>query len=172
MYQAIKDTFTNYQVLDCTGKKDDAIQTILNLCVRNKNIIIYIKRQNHNQQYFRLLEEIEKQKKFYDPKPLLELVLNSDNYLGFREGTITIEKKIRDVRKSLLNDDECAICMEKKSESLQFFICIHCSNSTCMKCLGEHIKTQVLNGKATKDFSTGKIQFECASCRQFNNFVI
>lgn len=172
MEQLIASTFTNYRVIDCTNKNDDAIETIVKLCHANKNIIVYIKRHESNQRYFRFLELLEKQKQFYDPKPLVELVLNSDNYVGFREGDITVEKKIRDIRKSLLNDEECSICMEKKSESVTIFICKHCSNSTCMNCLGLMIVNQVKDGKATKDLSTEIIHFECASCRQSNDIII
>jgi hypothetical protein len=171
MEQVIKDTFIDYRVIDCTNKNNDAINTIVKLCHANKNIIVYIKRHENNQKYFQFIEMMEKQQEFHDPKPLVELVLNLDNYVGFRESNITIDKKIRDIRKSLLDDDECSICMEKKSESTRLFVCANCSNSTCMKCLGEHIKSQVIDGKATKDFITGKIYFECASCRQLNSFL-
>lgn len=172
MERVLKETFTNYKVLDCTDKNDSAIETIVKMCHTNKNIIVYIKRHELNQGYFRFLEFMERQKQFYDPKPLVELVLNSDNYVGFREGNMSIEKKIRDIRKSLFDEHECSICMDKKSDSVNLFICGNCSNSTCMNCLGEHIKTQVLNGKASHDPENGKVFFECATCRQSNSIII
>ena len=172
MEQALKDTFSKYRILDCTNKNDDAIETIVKLCHANKNYIVYIKRHEQNQKYFRFLELLESQKQFYDPKPILELVLNSDNYLGFRESDFTIERKIRDIRKSLIDNEECTVCMENKSESVHLYVCPSCSNSTCMSCLGKYIKTQVLDGKATHDPETNKVYFECASCRKQNDITI
>ncbi len=172
MEQALKDTFTNYRILNCTDKNDDAIDTIVKLCHSNKNLIVYIRRHEDNQRYFRFLEIMEQRNQFYDPNPIIELVLNLDNYVGFRESDAQIEHKIRDVRKSLIDDEECTVCMEKKSETISLYICPHCSNSTCMNCLGGYIKTQVLDGNATHNSSNNKVYFKCASCRKTNDITL
>lgn len=171
MEEVLKETFENYYVYDYSNKNNNAIPTILRLCANNKNIIVYIKRHSENEEYFKTLEEIDKHNQFYDPRPILELVINSDNYVGFRED-MSIDKKIRNIRKNLLDDDACAICMEKKTELRQFFICKSCTNSVCMECLIEDIKNQIMVGKATKEQNSNKISFICASCRQPNHIKL
>jgi hypothetical protein len=91
--------------------------------------------------------------------------LNSDNYVGFKSLDVPMDKKIRDVQKVLLDDESCAICFKEKDEALQMLICAKCSNSMCMDCFKTLAITQLSNGKATKNFTTGVVSFECPTCR-------
>ncbi len=172
MQQAIRDAFPEYRVIDCSTKGNEAIVTILKLCMANKNLIVYIRKHEHNQNYFDFLDSQERLKQFHDPRPLLEIVLNLDNFVGFRDDTFPIENKIRDIRKNLLDDDACALCFEKKSETNQIHICGSCSHSMCITCLTSLVRSQIDNGKAIKNYSTGKIEFKCPTCNQVLNATI
>ncbi len=166
MEQLLKDSFPSYRIFDYSNKPDYAINIIINICKKNNNFIVYIKKHEHNKNYFEALDHIEKQNQFNDPRSLIEIVLNSDNYVGFKSDDIPFDKKIRDIKKILLDDESCSICFKEKNEALQMLICSHCSNCMCMKCFNDLALSQLTNGKATKNFATGVVSFECPSCRQ------
>ncbi len=166
MEQQLKDAFPSYRIFDYSDKITRALPIIISLCKENKNFIVYIKKHEHNKEYFESLDQIEKQNQFNDPRPLIEIVLNSDNYVGFKKTDIPLDKKIRDIKKILLDDESCTICFKEKNEALQMLICAHCSNSMCMGCFHDLALSQLTNGKATKNFDTGIVSFECPSCRQ------
>lgn len=166
MEQAIKTAFPLHRVFDYSSKNDKAIPIILSMCVSDPKIIVYIRKNINNQQYFNLLDQSESTRQFADPRPILELVINSDNYVGFRDDSIDITSKIRDIGKNLIDNDECTICMSKQDHTLPMHICSHCSNRICMNCLGELVKSQIFNGKGQKDHDTGIIHFECPSCKK------
>lgn len=167
MEEAIRTAFPQHRVLDYSNKNDNAIPIILRMCASDPKIIVYIKKNYNNQQYFRLLDESESTRQFADPRPILELIINSDNYVGFRDDSMNISHKIRDIGKNLIDNDACTICMNKQDNNLSMHICSHCSNRICMNCIGELLKSQILNGKAQKNHDSGIIHFECPSCKKF-----
>lgn len=163
MEQALKKTFPKFRVFDYSIKKNDAIKTILHLCATTPDIIVYIKKNENNSDYFHFLDQMDSLKQFNDPKPLEEIIINSDNYFGFKE-SIPLLTKMRHIRKNLIDNQSCIVCFCEQTEILRFNNCVECTSPTCMECLSKYCIKNIEDGKASKD-SDGNLNFECMICK-------
>ena len=129
MFELIKNRFSKYKILDVSGKRMEAIPTILQLAHRNLNYILYMEKNENNAKYFEYIEKEQTRSLINDPSSIKILVFNSDNYVAFRENyEINDTTIIRHIERNLLTNENCTICMGEKS-SIVVFSCSHCNCS-------------------------------------------
>lgn len=46
-----------------------------------------------------MLDKNDRQKKFNDPRKFIEIILNSDNYIGFKSDDVPLDKKLETLKR-------------------------------------------------------------------------
>ena len=151
MFELIKNRFSKYKILDVSGKRMEAIPTILQLAHRNLNYILYIEKE-------------QTRSLINDPSSIKILVFNSDNYVAFRENyEINDTTIIRHIERNLLTNENCTICMGEKS-SIDVFSCSHCNAPMCQTCMYSLLEHTVIS-KPENLTGPRSMNVQCPSCK-------
>lgn len=133
--ELLKKNYPQYKINDSSNRNLFEIRKITNICINNPNIIVYLKKNNINENYFNLVECIEKSQNVIDNVPIDIIIINKDNYVYVRKNENNFIKILRCIDKNLLGNDSCCVCMESKSNNLHFVSCNECQTPTCKNCI-------------------------------------
>lgn len=133
--ELLKNKYPQYQINDSSNRNLIEILKIINICVNCSNIIVYLKKNNVNKDYFNLIENLEKSQGVIDPNPIATIIINKDNYVYVRNNENNLIKILRCIDKNLLGNDSCCICMESKSKNIYFKTCNECQTPICKVCI-------------------------------------
>jgi len=131
----LKDNYSQYKINDSSNRNLTQIQKINEICMNNPNLIVYLKRNNINNEYFNFIEFIEKLTGVIDDGLIDTIIINRDNYIYVREYEKNPTKILRCINNNLLGNDECCVCYESKSKTQKHHICEECQIPLCYKCL-------------------------------------
>lgn len=135
--ELLKNNYPQYKINDSSDRNLAQIYKITNICKKCADIIVYLKRNKINEQYFNFVEMFEKSEKNIDTNPIDTIIINKDNYIYIRKNEKNPIKILRCIDKNLLDNDSCCICMESKSYNLHFMNCSECQTPICNLCLNK-----------------------------------
>jgi hypothetical protein len=133
----LKNNFPQYKINDSSNRNIGQIQKITEICIDCPNIIVYLKRNEINDLYFKFIEMVEKSSGVLDSVPIDTIIINKDNYVYIRKNETNPIKILRCVNKNLLSNDSCCICMGHKSDNLKLINCNECQTPICKICLSK-----------------------------------
>jgi hypothetical protein len=133
----LKNNFPQYKINDSSNRNIGQIQKITNICIGCPNIIVYLKRNEINELYFKFIEIVEKSSNISDLDPIDTIIINKDNYVYIRKNETNPIKILRSINKNLLSNDSCCVCMESKSDYLKLINCSECQTPICRLCLNK-----------------------------------
>ena len=132
--ELLKTNYSQYKINDSSNRNLEQINKIIKICCDNPTIIVYMKRNEINDAYFRILEMLEHSSGIYDTEPIDSIVINKDNYVYIRTSEKNPLNILRCINKNLLNDEGCCICSKHKTASNESFPCSMCQTEICHNC--------------------------------------
>ena len=141
MIGLLKEHFPTYKINDASNASIQGLLTIAKICNVRYGIIVYIKRNEKNEEYFKMAELNEKIKNnVLDEEEINEILISMDNYVYFRTSYTNDIDKIRHIRKNLIIDPHCSICYSEKTYENPHFNCEVCNSSYCYDCIFKSFK--------------------------------
>ena len=150
MEELLKINFPNYKIFDASNKLLIEIIKIEQLCLNIPQLIMFVKRNENNKEYFKIYENDS------GVNDIKWLFFNNDNYFHFQgRNKENLKMIVLSVKKFIKDDTECCICYEKinPQEKYSFLTCLNCSVFVCCNCISKYLK---LNNK----------EIECPICRK------
>ena len=132
--ELLKNNYSQYKITDSSNRDLKQIYKITEICKNNPNIMVYIKRNQINNQYFEIVEMMDRINGINDPEPIETIILNKDNYVYVKKTEQDPIKVLRCINKNLITDEECCVCYEKKSSNKKLFLCTTCQIPICVEC--------------------------------------
>ena len=127
MEEILKNKLPNYKITNASNRYSYEIMKIIDLCHKIDNLLIFIKRNENNEDYFKFIENQ------YNAEKINIIFLNKDDiYYYDIENEDKISITIMSLKRKLLNEIECVICMEKCNNN--YISCSQCGNFTHDKC--------------------------------------
>ena len=128
----LKENLKNYKISNGSNKNEYEIAIIMEICKKIPEVIVVIKRNKKNNNFFNILEKSIFLK--YKIKKNIELLLlNKDNYNRFLLKDIENKKIFLTlIKNKLLIEDECIVCYENE---INLENCNKCCSSICFECL-------------------------------------
>ena len=125
--QILKTQFPNYMINNASNRYSYELEKITELCSKIDKILVFIKRNDNNEDYFKFTEEYQNTEK------INVIFLNKDDiYYYYINNEENIGKTIMSLKRHLLKETDCIICMEKCTNN--FISCSQCGNFTHEKC--------------------------------------
>ena len=117
MEEKIKKNFPNYIINNASNRRLYELLRITELCHKMNTLLVYVERNENNDDYFRLNEQLQHVEK------INVIFLNKDDiYFYYIDFTQKIDKIIMSLKRKLYNENDCVICMEKCTG-----ICMSCA---------------------------------------------
>jgi hypothetical protein len=128
MEQALKLQFPNFIINDASNRNSYELLKITELCHKIDKFLVFIKRNKKNDDYFKRNEEYQNTKK------INIILLNRDDiYFYDIDNEDKINIVIMSLKRKLLNETECIICMEQCVSN--YMSCSQCGIFTHIMCL-------------------------------------
>lgn len=141
----LKENFKKHRITNKSDSSVEELGKICNICENNKNVhdvLVYIKRNENNEIYFKGIEMCEKRKGSLSNDKIELVIINKDNYVYFREGLYDETTIILMIKKSLLDEETCVICYENGNNNIAKIVCETCCSSVCKRCIFNLMKTE------------------------------
>jgi hypothetical protein len=129
----IKEYFPKYKVNDASNRNIRNMITIESICHSTKDVLVYLKRNKINEEYFSYIEKAQADAGIKTDK-IDVIFLNGENFYYYsEENTKNFLGPILHLKQTLGGTFECTICNKKCIE--QHFACDKCAVAYCTACL-------------------------------------
>jgi hypothetical protein len=130
MEQKIKNTLPNFNINNSSNRNFEELMRITELCHKINNILVFIKRNKKNNDYFKMIETTQ------NTKEINLIFLNKDDiYHYYIENNNNLDIAIMSLKRKLYNETECVVCMEPCNN--KFYICSTCGHQIHGICLSK-----------------------------------
>jgi hypothetical protein len=130
----LKLQFPNYKITDASNRDMNAIVKITTICAMNDKLIVFLNRNHINEEYFMMIQAIERVKK------IKSIIINSDNYYFDTNNETQLVKRLQRI---LNKDNDCSICLDGCLNN--YFSCTTCANVCCSKCFRKLFELDKMN---------------------------
>ena len=131
----LKKHFPKYRINNASERTKYELIKLMNLCEVIPNLIIYIRRNEKNDDFFKFSNDIQGFKNissaFYSKK---------GDMCFTTEGREIAESKILCFKRAIEDSHECVICY--KNTDIEMKYCSGCGSACCNKCILTMIKTK------------------------------
>ncbi len=138
--EMLEENFKNKKTNNASERTMSEILKIAEICEKCEDLIVYMKRNKKNENYFIKIEKESKEKGMISKEKIEWILFNKDNYIYFREGRYDKRTMIMQIRKNLLEENNCAICLN--NENILNIPCEQCCSYICKKCLIQMTKIE------------------------------
>jgi hypothetical protein len=129
----LKNNFNKCRIYNGSDKTINEIFKIAEICKNCNELMVYIERNEKNNEYFDFIEYMESEKNKIDDLNIQLMIINKDNYVYFRDRHYNYSQITRMINKSLIDEDNCVVCYE--NEDIGKIICDECCSNICVKCI-------------------------------------
>ena len=132
----LKKHFPKYRINNASERSKDELIKILSLCEVISNLIIYIRRNEKNDEFFKeceITQDIKNISTAYHCKKGDMCFTKKDNE--------NVESNILCFKRAIEDGFECIICY--KNTDMEMFYCSVCGSQCCYKCTFNMLKTKL-----------------------------
>jgi hypothetical protein len=130
MEEILKNKLPNYKITNASNRFSYEIIKIIELCHNIDKLLVFIQRNEKNEDYFKYTEEN------FNTEKINIIFLNKDDiYYYDIENEDKISITIMSLKKKLLNEIDCVICLEKCINN--YLSCSQCGNFIHQSCLNQ-----------------------------------
>ena len=124
MEHKLKNALPNYTINNASKRSCEEIMKITELCYKKDNLLVFIERNQNNEDYFEITEFAQNTEK------INLIFLNKDDvYFYYIEN---IDIAIMSLKRKLYNETDCVVCMEQCIDN--FYICSKCGHQIHSVC--------------------------------------
>jgi hypothetical protein len=141
MMELLKINFPTYKINDASNASIVGLLKIAEICKVRYDIMVFIERNEKNNDYFKFAEKNERIKNnVIDNEDITIIIMNMDNFVYFRKSYNIDIDIIRHIQKNLIIDAYCPICYSEKTFENPHFNCMTCNSSYCYDCIYKSFK--------------------------------
>ena len=130
MEETLKTQFPNFIINNASNRNSYELLKITELCHKIDKFLVFIKRNEKNEEYFKLTEELQNVEK------INVIFLNKDDiYFYDVDDEHKIDIVVMSLKRKILNENECVICMEQCVNN--YISCSQCGNFTHKICFAQ-----------------------------------
>ena len=132
----LKKHFPKYRINNASQRTKDELLKIFDLCEEIPDLIIYIKRNEKNDEFFKECEIV------HNTETLTRMIYNKKVDSCFKnEDNEMIESSILCFKKAIEDRIGCVICYENSDNMMLY--CQICGSQCCIKCILKMLKSEL-----------------------------
>ena len=129
MEQKIKNALPNFNINNSSNRSFEELMKIIGLCHKLDTILVFIERNEKNDNYFKMIETTQ------NSKEINLIFLNRDDIYHYYIENNNNDIAIMSLKRKLYNETECVVCMETCNN--KFYICSKCGHKIHVICLAK-----------------------------------
>ena len=133
MEQILKTHLPNFNINNSSNRNIDELLRIIALCHKIDKLLVFIERNEKNNDYFKITEITQNTKK------INLIFLNKDDiYYYYIENKDKLNITIMSLKRKLYNETECVVCMEQCIN--KYYMCSRCGYQIHYICFEKCVK--------------------------------
>ena len=122
----LKSKFPLYKITDASDRTPEQIMRICRICDTVKNVLVFVKRNDKTEHFFRYNEQMEGS----EIGTYTYIILTDKTFLVYERDDYT--SYILHMQRMLNNDTKCPICFEEDMK--EYLYCNQCASACCDSC--------------------------------------